>query len=304
MNVGLDNCTNGNITRTWTVTDPTNNQFSCTQTIVVYHFSDFAVEFPEDFTAECSNGDFPDIGNRKLLRRLRIDRYPMRIRSTITIQVIAILLQRTWTVVNWCLYDNYGYNAYYEYPECNWGVDFDGDGDQDCHTYRDGWNWTGNPGVPDGFIMHTQVINVIDNEAPAYYQLHPIDGCIVGATCNKDLILPYPEIFDQCSLLFDVDIIGDFGVYSNITSDVLIPNVGIGKYEVTYAVTDYCGNTGYQTFTIVVEDCSPPTPQCLPILEVELPCSGLVEVFASELDNGSFDNCGPITYFTFTTPTY
>ncbi|MDV7398038.1 hypothetical protein RZS08_41940, partial [Arthrospira platensis SPKY1] len=101
--------------------------------------------------------------------------------------------------------------------------DWDNDGDSDCRTFRDGYNNTGMPGTPDGYIRYTQNIKVLDNEAPEFTV--PVDGCIIGSDCNTDLILPYPNILDDCSLAFDVDITGDLGNFNDITGDVVIPNV-------------------------------------------------------------------------------
>jgi hypothetical protein len=44
---------------------------------------------------------------------------------------------RTWTVINWCVYDEFGEDVYIEYPECNVFppfTDWDEDGDSDCRT--------------------------------------------------------------------------------------------------------------------------------------------------------------------------
>ncbi|MBK8490769.1 MAG: T9SS type A sorting domain-containing protein [Saprospirales bacterium] len=300
VTVNLNNCTEGSITRKWTASDA-NGQVSCTQTITVTHKSDWVVEFPADFTGQCTNGQLPDTGEPKIFH----DECEL-IGVSHADQLFTIVpdacykIVRTWNVINWCIYDDFGYDAYLETgkAECNLNQDWDGDGDKDCRTFRDGYNSTGNPGTPDGYISYKQVIKVIDNEAPAF-TIPAIDGCITDTDCNTNITLPYPDINDDCSLAFDVDITGDFGSFNNITGDVVIPNVGVGEYDVTYAVTDNCGNTGYHTITIVVEDCKKPTPLCDNGLVVEIMQTGMVEVWADAFDEGSFDNCGPITSFSF-----
>jgi hypothetical protein len=294
--VNLDNCSEGTITRSWIASD-SNGQASCTQVITVTHVSDWVVEFPADVTAQCIDGQLPDTGEPEIF----FDDCEL-IGVSHEDQVFTVVpdacykIERTWAVINWCVYDDLGFNAYSEEgkAEVNLNVDWDGDGDKDSRTFRDGWNSTGNPGTPDGYIVFKQIIKVIDEEAPDF-NVPAIDGCIVSTGCTKNLTLPLPLIQDDCSLSFDIDITGDFGVFNDITADQTIANVGPGEYEVTYAVTDNCGNTSYQTITVVVEDCKKPTPFCKNGLVVEIMQTGMVSVNVTSFDAGSFDNCGPVT---------
>ncbi|MCB9284925.1 MAG: T9SS type A sorting domain-containing protein [Lewinellaceae bacterium] len=300
VTVNLNNCTEGQIIRKWTASDQ-NGQAVCTQVISVTHVSNWVVEFPADFTGQCTNGQLPDTGEPQIFH----DECEL-VGVSHSDQVFTVVpdacykIVRTWSVINWCIYDDFGYNAYSEAgkAECNLNVDWDGDGDKDCRTFRDGYNSTGSPGTPDGYITYKQTIKVIDNEAPDF-TIPAIDGCIISTGCSKTLTLPFPDISDDCSLNFDVDISGDFGNFNNITGSVNVPNVEPGDYDVTYSVTDNCGNTGYETVTITVEDCKKPTPLCDNGLVVEIMQTGMVEVFAEAFDEGSYDNCGPIVAFSF-----
>ncbi|MCB9284934.1 MAG: HYR domain-containing protein [Lewinellaceae bacterium] len=292
VTVNLNNCTEGSITRSWTASDA-NGQATCTQTITVNHVSDWVVEFPDNFTGQCVNGQLPDTGEPQIFHdECELIGVSHSDELFTVVPDACYKIVRTWNVINWCVYDDFGYDAYSEagHAECNLFQDWDGDGDQDCRTFRDGYNSTGNPGTPDGYISYKQVIKVIDNEAPTF-TVPAIDGCITDTDCNTDLTLPYPDITDDCSLANEVTITGDFGTFANITGDVTVANVEIGQYEVTYAVTDNCGNTGYETVTIDVTDCKKPTPLCDNGLVVEIMQTGMVEVCAIEFDEGSFDNC-------------
>ena len=300
VTVNLNNCSAGQIIREWTASDQ-NGQVVCTQVINVTHVSDWVVEFPEDFTGECTDGQLPDTGEPTIFH----DECEL-IGVSHEDQIFTIVpdacykIVRTWAVINWCVYDEFGYDIYSETgkAECNLNQDWDGDGDQDCRTFRDGWNSTGSPGTPDGYIVKKQTIKVIDNEAPDF-TVPFIDGCITDTDCNTDITLPYPDINDDCSLHFDVDITGDFGDFNDITGAVTVSDVEVGEYEVTYAVTDNCGNTGYEILTVVVEDCKKPTPLCDNGLVVEIMQTGMIEVMAIDFDEGSWDNCGPIEFFSF-----
>ncbi|MBK6903231.1 MAG: T9SS type A sorting domain-containing protein [Saprospirales bacterium] len=295
VTVNLNNCTEGTITRSWTASD-SNGQATCTQTITVTHVSNWVVEFPADFTGECVDGQLPDTGEPEIFHdECELIGVSHEDQLFTVVPDACYKIVRTWTVINWCIYDDFGYDAYSEAgkAECNLNVDWDGDGDKDCRTFRDGWNSTGSPGTPDGYIVWKQTIKVNDNEDPDF-TIPAIDGCIVDTDCDTDITLPYPVITDECSLSFDVDITGDLGNFLNITGDVTVADVEVGEYEITYAVTDNCGNTSYQTITVVVEDCKLPTPYCVNGLVIEIMQTGMIEIWAEDFDAGSFDNCGPV----------
>ncbi|MCB0684324.1 MAG: hypothetical protein KDC32_25950, partial [Saprospiraceae bacterium] len=84
-----------------------------------------------------------------------------------------------------------------------------------------------------------------------------------------------------------------------VTSDLPNPtgdqyvyaNVPPGTYTATYEVTDNCGNTSYDEITITVVDCKKPTPYCVNGLTIEIMQTGMVDIWAVDLDAGSFDNC-------------
>ncbi len=301
VTVNLNNCTEGQIIRQWTASDA-NGQATCTQVINVTHVSNWVVEFPADVTVVCTAGQLPDTGEPEIF----FDECEL-VGVAHDDQVFTVVpdacykIVRTWNVINWCIYDDFGYNAYSEAgkAEVNLNVDWDGDGDKDNRTFRDGWNSTGSPGTPDGYITYKQTIKVMDNDAPDF-TVPAIDGCIVSTGCTKTIALPYPTIDDDCSLSFIVKITGDFGTFNNVgAGGVNVPNIGVGEYEVTYSVTDNCGNTSYETITIEVEDCKKPTPLCDNGLVVEIMQTGMVEVCAEAFDEGSFDNCGPIAHFSY-----
>ncbi|MBK7337305.1 MAG: HYR domain-containing protein [Saprospirales bacterium] len=296
VTVNLDNCSKGTITRTWTASDATNAPATCTQTIFVNHVSDWVVEFPADVTVECTEGQLPDTGEPEIFHdECELIAVSWEDQTFEVVPDACYKIERVWTVINWCVYEQFGEDLYSEdgHAESNLNADWDGDGDKDNRTFRDGYNSSGNPGIADGYIVWKQIIKVIDEEDPTF-EIPTIDGCIVETDCDMDLILPYPIITDECSFEYDVDITGDLGDFNDISGDVTVPNVGVGEYEITYAVTDNCGNTAYQTITVVVEDCKLPTPYCKNGLIVEIMQTQMIEVWASDLDAGSFDNCGPV----------
>lgn len=298
----VNNCGEGTITRSWTATDAAGNiPATCTQTIFVNHVSDWVVEFPADINAVCTDGELPAFGEPEIF----FDECELVATSFEDIYYYIVpdacyKIERTWTVINWCVFEDYGTNIYSEtgFAEENLFVDWDGDGDFDDRTFRDGYNTSGTPGTADGYITYKQIIKVVDTEAPSF-TVPTIDGCIVESDCDKTLVLPYPEIADDCSPSFDVTISGDFGTFAEITEDQEVLNVGLGTYEILYTVTDQCGNIEYESVTIEVTDCKKPTPYCKNGVVVEIMQTGMIEVWATDLDNGSFDNCPGTLQYSF-----
>ncbi|MBK7233860.1 MAG: T9SS type A sorting domain-containing protein [Saprospiraceae bacterium] len=68
----------------------------------------------------------------------------------------------------------------------------------------------------------------------------------------------------------------------------------IGVHRITWYVEDGCGNLGTCSTLFEIKDCKAPTPYCLTgIITVPMPSSGCVDIWAKDLDHGSFDNCTP-----------
>jgi hypothetical protein len=63
---------------------------------------------------------------------------------------------------------------------------------------------------------------------------------------------------------------------------------------VTLTVTDANGNTSTCDATVTIEDNIAPTAICQNIT-VQLDATGTVTITSAQIDNGSSDNCGPVT---------
>ncbi|MBR9920014.1 MAG: HYR domain-containing protein [Bacteroidetes bacterium] len=299
--VNIDNCAEGTISRVWTATDDGDNVPAvCSQLITVEHTEDWVVEFPEDLTVECTDGQLPEFGEPEiffdaceLIATSYEDQY------FYVVPDACYKIVRTWTIINWCVYDDFGSNDYIEYPEADILADWDGDGDSDDRTFRSGYT---DSGLSDGFVTYDQVIKVNDEEPPVF-TVAEIDGCITDTDCDTDLTLPYPDITDDCSVDFVVDLNGDFGAFADISGDVVVEDVVPGSYTLVYSVTDNCGNTSFETVFVEVSDCKLPTPYCENGIVVEIMQTGMIEVWASDLDLGSFDNCPGDLLFSFSPDT-
>jgi hypothetical protein len=68
----------------------------------------------------------------------------------------------------------------------------------------------------------------------------------------------------------------------------------VGAQTVTLTVTDANGNTSTCDATVTIEDNIAPTALCQNIT-VQLDATGTVTITSAQIDNGSSDNCGPVT---------
>lgn len=164
---------------------------------------------------------------------------------------------------------------------------------------------------------HTQVIKVIDEDAPVIQQCQHTTF-FVGQDCKAEVRLTSSAIDDQACgaqlLIWTafVDLWGD-GTYdlefSNLkTGDfylapkangaevsVLIPErVGLGFHKVYWSVRDECGNTKSCHATFDVVDKKPPTPYLHTFLTAAFDATTMPLMVPARIFNvGSYDNCSP-----------
>jgi len=66
----------------------------------------------------------------------------------------------------------------------------------------------------------------------------------------------------------------------------------IGVHKICWFIEDGCGNVGVCCTLFEIKDCKAPTPYCLTgIITVPMPVNGCIDIWAKDLDHGSFDNC-------------
>ena len=302
----------------------------CTQTINVDHVSDWAVQFPADITVNCGS-NVPGFGEPTIfyetceLVAVSHDDDLYQVQGTDACYKIV----RQWTVINWCVVGAEVDQEVVEQPENQLGLPFpqcdvNSDGTCDARTFRDSWRGTAPSPIPsvitgayrlrptvidahgnspyynpdtdpdtdpwDGYITYQQVIKVQDQVNPVFTNGCTVpDVCIEDNSCGGTILLPEPEITectDQYTVTARIKIGGvwltGFGPYLNVAP---------GTYEVQYIAHDFCNNQTACNTTVVVRDCKKPTPYCKNGLVIELMQTGMVDIWASDFDAGSFDNC-------------
>jgi len=66
----------------------------------------------------------------------------------------------------------------------------------------------------------------------------------------------------------------------------------VGTHRICWFVEDGCGNMGVCCQDFTIRDCKAPTPYCATgVITVPMPSTGCVDIWAKDLDRGSYDNC-------------
>ena len=142
-------------------------------------------------------------------------------------------------------------------------------------------NWCTYP--DEGPETGTQIIKIIDDEAPIF-DVDDFTVEIIEDDCDTPVSLPTPDVTD-CS--DDITITTD--------SDLPSGQAGPGTYNVTYTVSDGCGNYSYDQITVTVVDAKNPTPYLVDELVVEIMQTGMTQLInVNDFDIGSFDNCSDV----------
>ncbi len=272
----LNECNVGTIRRVFTAADDQGNEAKCTQILTITSLTPFGesnIDFPNDYTIldGCSDTDTSPDGLSYPYDRPRWSNedcaqvaavYEDRVFQFAEDACYKIL--RTWTVTDWCKYVPNPYN----------------------------------PPNPPGRWISEQVIKVMNNTAPTITQ-----GCnnvtIEGspnANCrvNIDIVA---EANDDCSS--DETLVWSYKVdyYNNGVTDRsgttnnasgLYPS---GTHKVYWTVADDCGNVTECNQLVTVHDDKNPTPYCLGGVVTVMPEEGVIEIWASDFDKGSYDSC-------------
>lgn len=135
-----------------------------------------------------------------------------------------------------------------------------------------------------GIWQHIQVLEVQDNEPPAFINAPSDIHIPLENGCFANVNLPSPEA-DDCSNQTTITASGALGNGFNFQ------NVQAGVYPMTYIASDGCGNVATHNFTVTVADDEPPHASCLNGLTVMLDYSGQLTINASVFNLNSFDDC-------------
>lgn len=156
-----------------------------------------------------------------------------------------------------------------------------------------------------------QLIHIGDFSAPEFvnFQTKGVqshgDTLIVPIdpySCVANFLLPMPVIYDKCSsleILADIHLKAPGGalgekVHSQVISgngNRLVSELPLQEYWIVYTAHDACGNSNNWKFILNLIDDASPVAACNEQLTVSLTGEGFAGITASEVDEGSWDNC-------------
>ena len=161
--------------------------------------------------------------------------------------------------------------------------------------YMRTWNVTEWYCGTDYSESRVQIIFVRDTERPSVTA--PADVTVNTAvnTCMANFNVPSATATDNCqtNFIWQTQYPGGFR-NQNGGFSITLP---VGRHKIWYRASDGCVNQGIDSMYVTVQDNTPPSAICIENTVVSLPStSGLIKVPAEVFDNGSYDNCGPVTF--------
>ncbi len=274
-------CTNPDyaniVTRTWTVVDGYGNSTSCVSTIFVLRRGLDDVVVPPNYDGidqpvlacdgigwDLNFNGYPDPNETGEPGGAYCDNIQFAPPEDVVIPICgdSYKIVRKWTILDWCTGEVLEHNQLIKVA----GQTFTVDAGPDLFTSTDVWGCTGTIQVP----VYTTSYSCGDNSTN--------EIVTVTSTCGTPTL-------------------GSNGVW-------YVTDIPGGVCTVTITIDDGCGNTASDDFDVTVEDLVPPTAIADEHTIVSLTVDntdpanpvGTAKVFATNLDDGSYDNCGAIWY--------
>lgn len=258
----VNGCGAGAITRTFRAFDPSGNIGTCVQTITVE--SDPVemanIAWPADYTLTVCGGstdpnDFPaGYDYPQIVNNACADVGITYEDDLFNISFPACYkILRQWVVIDWCNYDP-------EHPQNG------------------------------GRFVKTQVINVMDNDAPVLTCPSNIVAP-VSANCLSSNVTLSPATALDCNPSVLITNNSPYATSAGANASGAYP---LGTTLVKFTASDRCGNVSNCEVSVTVSDQTNPSPVCIVGLSVSLQSSnggGMALLNASAFDGGSSDNC-------------
>ena len=283
----FDDCSDPirNIQRTFYLSDDDGHTVSCTQSIDVMPFDFTQIEWPLDVMLDCK-----EVSDNPILQEPDSTGYPM---------VAGVLINDVNSLCDLS-------HSYTEEQFWNCGNSYD-----ILRTWK-----IRNRCLPIGInnpIQYTQVIEVEDQMDPIIVPCpDDITLSVDPWTCSGSTYLPLPtKLEDTCSdFEFSAEIYGSG--FLDITGNLVDNNLQMFAHNINkgantvirYKIEDDCGNISFCSFNIHVFDSTPPSVIAIEDIIVNLTGNGLPDIngvssttaklFASSVDNGSWDSCSDV----------
>ena len=137
--------------------------------------------------------------------------------------------------------------------------------------------------------IYVQLIEIADHTPPVIGTLPVGSASTSGHDCTANYLLPIISASDNCNGV-TVTVSGA----GPITTPGSIVELEVGSHTLIYTAIDGCGNASTYSHTVRVIDHADPIALCEWITVVSLKPDGTAWLDAISVDDGSFDECGPI----------
>ncbi|MCC6753250.1 MAG: hypothetical protein IT266_04615 [Saprospiraceae bacterium] len=271
--IEIDDCGAGTIKRVWGVENPENWEWLlCTQIITVSNVGAFSyrdIAWPPAIVLESCD---PEADLRSLTEPYDA---PQWLRTICAKPMVSykdtryavnpgcIKLLREWKILDWCQYDP---------------VEFPG----------------------RGLFTYTQVIKLIQNSDTAKLQCARDTSIVNDRNCDSLFVQLEPSILKTgCGIYHDIHNTSSHALDSSADATGYYPN---GLHLIPFYAEYACGTISRCTTRLEIKNGIRPTPYCLDgVVAVLMPLDtngdgrndgGMAEIWASDLDHGSWHKCG------------
>ncbi len=266
-----DECGLGDIIRTFTFKDDSDNTVSCEQILTVYNndlFDESDITWPDNKTyADMCNLVIPtpaDSGSPTFSSTACSSVLVTHTDSVIEFAEGCYVVNRKWVVIDWCQFDS----------------------DAPSSTYR--WE-------------NIQVLTFENNVAPTFDTCQSVvESCGNEISCSGIINLEVnatDDCADAADLLYVYSLTLEDGTVVNGTGNSINEPYPFGTHSIVWAVTDGCGNQATCVQSVTIKDCKPPTAVCLSGVNINLSQNPGEDpsavIWAVDLDASSSDNCTP-----------
>jgi len=137
-----------------------------------------------------------------------------------------------------------------------------------------------------------QLIEVVDFDGPTVSCPSDLTVSTTGFGCESYTSFDLPIVNDACNDDIRIDLSTPSGFYQNYSGEIIMLTVGV--HELTYHNYDGCNNKTDCSFFVTVRDDADPIAICDQFTVVGIGLEDLTKVTAESIDDGSFDECGPV----------
>ena len=296
--------------RRWIARDIWGNESvdTCYQTITVNSVEDWRITFPEDVSLTCPV-ETATMGDSVILMNGSCDRLAVSVESKMftVVQDACFKVVKTYHIINWCNYNP---------------------GDLATHNFNTD-NIPANRELRTGditdlsYITYTQIIKVDDKIGPVITMGEITDTCLLGNHDGKSETIGTKEACGEirtftasatdCVSEAGSELSFNYKIYKGSIANLengkaelmdesenstqgneafVLAHVLPGTYTAEFEFFDNCGNTSVARKEYHFTECKKPTPYVLNGIAIELgQTSGTVDIWATDFDQGSYDNC-------------